>query len=77
MTPLSYGEVFLRLAAAVGAGALIGLDRELRRKPAGLRTLALVSRGSALFVLETISSGGAAWGIGRWSSARACLDCSC
>jgi len=57
--PLSYGEVFLRLAAAVGAGALIGLDRELRRKPAGLRTLALVSLGSALFVLETISTAGA------------------
>ena len=59
MLPLSYGEVFLRLAAAVGAGALIGLDRELRRKPAGLRTLALVSLGSALFVLETISTAGA------------------
>jgi putative Mg2+ transporter-C (MgtC) family protein len=55
---LTYGEVFLRLVAAVGAGALIGLDRELRRKPAGLRTLALVSLGSALFVLETISAAG-------------------
>ena len=51
---LSYGEVFLRLAAAVAAGALIGLDRELRNKPAGLRTLALVALGSAVFVLETI-----------------------
>jgi putative Mg2+ transporter-C (MgtC) family protein len=54
MTLLSYGEVFLRLGAAVCAGALIGLDRELRHKPAGLRTLALVSLGSALFVLETL-----------------------
>ena len=54
MTPLTYGEVFLLLAVAVGAGALIGLDREIRRKPAGLRTLALVSLGSALFVLETL-----------------------
>ena len=51
---LTYGEAFLRLAAAVGAGALIGLDRELRRKPAGLRTLALVALGSAVFILETI-----------------------
>jgi putative Mg2+ transporter-C (MgtC) family protein len=51
---LTHGEVFLRLAAAVGAGALIGLDRELRRKPAGLRTLALVALGSAVFVLETV-----------------------
>jgi len=46
----------LRLAAAVAAGALIGLDRELRHKPAGLRTLALVSLGSAVFILETIDS---------------------
>ena len=52
MTSLTYGEVFLRLAAAIAAGALIGLDRELRRKPAGLRTLALVSLGSAVFVLQ-------------------------
>jgi putative Mg2+ transporter-C (MgtC) family protein len=51
---LIFGAVFLRLAAAVGVGALIGLDRELRRKPAGLRTLALVSLGSAVYILETI-----------------------
>jgi putative Mg2+ transporter-C (MgtC) family protein len=51
---LDVGQVFLRLAAAVGAGALIGLDRELRRKPAGLRTLALVALGSAVFILETV-----------------------
>lgn len=53
---LSYGTVLLRLAAAVAVGALIGLDRELRHKPAGLRTLALVALGSAVFVLETIDS---------------------
>jgi len=53
---LTYGAVLLRLAAAVAAGALIGLDRELRHKPAGLRTLALVSLGSAVFILETIDS---------------------
>jgi putative Mg2+ transporter-C (MgtC) family protein len=54
MASLSFGEVFLRLAAAVGAGALIGLNRELRRKPAGLRTLALVALGSAVFIMETL-----------------------
>jgi putative Mg2+ transporter-C (MgtC) family protein len=52
--PLTYGAVLLRLGAAVGVGALIGLDRELRQKPAGIRTLALVALGSAVFVLETI-----------------------
>ena len=54
---LGFGAVLVRLAAAVGVGALIGLDRELRQKPAGIRTLALVALGSAVFVLETIDSG--------------------
>jgi putative Mg2+ transporter-C (MgtC) family protein len=54
--PLTYGAVLIRLSAAVGVGALIGLDRELRRKPAGLRTLALVALGSAVFIIETIDT---------------------
>ena len=53
---MSYHEVLIRLVAAVGVGALIGLDRELRHKPAGLRTMALVSLGSALFVLTAADS---------------------
>jgi putative Mg2+ transporter-C (MgtC) family protein len=53
---LGFGAVLLRLGAAVGVGALIGLDRELRRKPAGLRTLALVALGSAVFIIETIDT---------------------
>jgi putative Mg2+ transporter-C (MgtC) family protein len=55
MGPLSLGDVFLRLGAAVVAGAIIGLDRELRGKPAGLRTVALVALGSAVFVLSALS----------------------
>jgi putative Mg2+ transporter-C (MgtC) family protein len=58
MAAVPYGDVFLRLAAAVVAGSLIGLDRERRRKPAGLRTVALVSLGSAAFVLAAIDGGG-------------------
>jgi putative Mg2+ transporter-C (MgtC) family protein len=54
LNQLTLAHVLLRLGAAVGVGAVIGLDRELRRKPAGIRTLALVALGSALFVLETI-----------------------
>ena len=54
MPALSYGDVVLRLSAAVAIGSLIGLDRDLRGKPAGLRTLALVALGSAVFILETI-----------------------
>ncbi len=56
VSSLDFGQVLLRLVAAVGAGALIGLDRELRRKPAGLRTLALVALGSAVFILETVDN---------------------
>ena len=40
---LGYLDVFLRLGAAVLAGAVIGLDRQVRNKPAGLRTMALVA----------------------------------
>lgn len=43
-------ELFDLLAAFV-LGSLIGLEREVRRKSAGLRTHALVALGSALFVL--------------------------
>ena len=47
----------MRLTAAVAVGAVIGLDRELRGKPAGLRTMALVSLGSAVYVLAGTDSG--------------------
>ena len=39
------------LALAVGLGILIGLERELSGKAAGLRTQTVVALGSALFVL--------------------------
>ena len=51
---MTYYDLLFRLAAAVVSGAIIGLDRELRRKPAGLRTMALVGLGSAVFILDTI-----------------------
>lgn len=46
-------ELFLRLAIAAVSGALIGFDRELKSKPAGLRTHTLVSLAAALFTLIT------------------------
>ncbi|MEQ8895799.1 MAG: MgtC/SapB family protein [Roseovarius sp.] len=42
---------FARLTAACGLGALIGLEREWRQKPAGLRTHILVSVAACLFVI--------------------------
>jgi putative Mg2+ transporter-C (MgtC) family protein len=59
MTPplepaVELGDVALRLLAAVAVGVIIGVDREIRGKPVGIRTLALVSLGSALVCLSTI-----------------------
>lgn len=42
-------EIIGRLALAGLLGAFIGLERELRGYPAGIRTLALVTVGAALF----------------------------
>lgn len=38
----------LRLLVAVAIGVAVGLDREMRGKPLGMRTLALVALGSAI-----------------------------
>ncbi|HKU13042.1 MAG TPA: MgtC/SapB family protein [Steroidobacteraceae bacterium] len=46
-------EAFLRMLASVLAGAAVGFDRELRNKPAGLRTHILISLAAALFTLIT------------------------
>ncbi|VVD77512.1 MgtC/SapB family protein [Pandoraea horticolens] len=47
-------EVTLRLTAALILGGLVGLNRNLHHKSVGLRTLAIVSFGSALFVLAVV-----------------------
>src|ERR1700674_3891380 len=44
----------LRIGAALAAGAVLGINRELHRKPAGLRTHSLVSIGSALVVMAAL-----------------------
>ena len=54
MSSLGFDDVLLRLGAAVLVGALIGLDREIRNKPAGVRTIALVALGSAVFVMAAL-----------------------
>jgi len=47
-------EIILRLLLAVLLGGLVGLEREYKRKEAGLRTYALVSLGAALFTIVSI-----------------------
>ncbi len=46
-----------RLCIALLFGAIIGLERQIRRKPAGLRTHMLVSLGSAVFTLIIMQIG--------------------
>src|SRR5436309_15541953 len=48
---LSWEEVLARLCLAAIFGAVLGLERELREREAGLRTHLLVSVGSALFTI--------------------------
>src|SRR6266516_4346361 len=46
---ISFPVILLRLMVALLIGAFIGLEREIHERSAGMRTLALVSLGSALF----------------------------
>lgn len=50
-------QIVIRLLAALAAGGVIGLQREVSGKAAGLRTHILVCAGTALFVLA--AAGGA------------------
>jgi hypothetical protein len=51
---LGPGQIALRLGAAITLSCLIGLDRELKDKPLGLRTHMLVALGAASFCLIMI-----------------------
>ncbi len=48
---ISFPTILLRLAVALLLGAVIGFEREQKEHEAGIRTLALVSLGSALFTI--------------------------
>jgi putative Mg2+ transporter-C (MgtC) family protein len=56
---LATSDVLLRLLTAFVCGAIIGLNREFRRKPAGFRTFTLVSVGSAVVVVTIGQTAGA------------------
>ncbi len=47
-------EICIRLTGALGVGALIGLERSYRGRPAGFRTHALVCVASSLLMLVTV-----------------------
>ena len=50
---LDWTDVILRLTVAALVGGAIGLDRDLRGKPTGVRTMGIVALGSALIVLAS------------------------
>ena len=49
--PLSMAAVLMRICVAVVIGAVIGIDREIKNRPAGMRTHVLVCVGAALVSL--------------------------
>ncbi|NLG57952.1 MAG: MgtC/SapB family protein [Clostridiales bacterium] len=64
--PLTWYEALIRVIAAVLVGALVGIDREYKNRPAGLRTHSLVCLGSTvvailegLIVLQLLGTPGA------------------
>jgi putative Mg2+ transporter-C (MgtC) family protein len=56
MIVVSEWEIIVRLVLAVLLGGLIGFNRSRHNKPAGLRTMALISLGSAAFTLIGIEA---------------------
>lgn len=51
---LSHNVIMLRLTISVILGSLIGLERQMHRRSAGLRTHILVSLGSCLIMLTSL-----------------------
>src|SRR3989304_1086875 len=63
-------EIFWQLTLAVLLGAAIGLERQLARKTAGMRTFALVSVGAALFSIISKYAFREFWGLPGFDPSR-------
>lgn len=48
-------EIFVRLLIAMTIGCVIGIDRNLRGKPTGMKTLGLVALGAALATMASMN----------------------
>ena len=48
-------EIFLRIFIAAVVGGIVGYERKIANKPAGIRTLMLISVGSALFTIVSVT----------------------
>lgn len=53
MEPLAFTSLDLwsKIVISILCGALVGLDRQLRGKPAGIRTSSLITLGTTIFVV--------------------------
>lgn len=51
-------EHVIRIVVAMALGGLVGFERELNDKPAGFRTIILISVGACLFTILSIEIGG-------------------
>src|SRR6188472_2374487 len=58
MTPIPDLELIRRLLTAAVLGAVLGFEREVRHKSAGLRTNILIAVGAALFTLMSVELAG-------------------
>jgi putative Mg2+ transporter-C (MgtC) family protein len=54
---LATGEIALRLGAATAFGIALGVTRDLKHKPTGMRTLGLVALGASLATVATVYLG--------------------
>jgi putative Mg2+ transporter-C (MgtC) family protein len=57
LNSLSNIEILVRIVASLVAGIAIGIEREWKNKPAGIRTYALVCEGAALFMITSLLLG--------------------
>jgi putative Mg2+ transporter-C (MgtC) family protein len=55
---MTFVDAVERLLLAAALGAMLGLEREYRQKPAGLRTNMLIALGAALFTVVSLTISG-------------------
>lgn len=56
MPAADFWEILIRLLLSMLGGAVLGSEREVHNKPAGLRTHMMVSLGSAIFIVVSLES---------------------
>lgn len=69
MTEISTLEILIRLIVAAVLAGVIGYEREIHHKPAGMRTYILVSIGTAVMTIASIE-------VARFSSTPEAVDVS-